>query len=87
MFGCNNAFKATTNQQTLKFYNCAKVVNQFKNIITIVGTVFQFCEFEYLDVLILCIVGQYCMTVFALCVDWHIGIRCFCLEQTALHIA
>ena len=33
VFGCNNAFKATTNKQTLKFYNCAKVVNQFKNII------------------------------------------------------
>jgi lysozyme family protein len=31
--------------------------------------------------LILCIVGQYCMTVFALCVDWQIGICCFRLEQ------
>ena len=48
VFGCNNAFKATTNQQTLKFYNCAKVVNQFKNIITIVGTVFQFVTLNIL---------------------------------------
>jgi len=44
----NNAFKATTNQQTLKFYNCAKFVNQFKNIITIVGKVFQFVSLNVL---------------------------------------
>ena len=48
VFGCNNAFKATINQQTLKFYNCAKVVNQLKNIITIVGRVFQFVTLNIL---------------------------------------
>jgi hypothetical protein len=48
VFGCNNAFTATTIQQTFKLYNCAKVVNQFKNIITIVGTVFQFVSLNIL---------------------------------------